>query len=37
MRFRDDRRAVALQVGAILLLGFLVIGLALYQATVVPD
>jgi len=37
MRFRDDRRAAALQVGAILLLGFLVIGLALYQATVVPD
>jgi hypothetical protein len=37
MRFRDDRRGVALQVGAILLLGFLVIGLALYQATVVPD
>jgi len=37
MRLRDDRRAVALQVGAILLLGFLVIGLALYQSTVVPD
>jgi hypothetical protein len=37
MRLRDDRRAAALQVGAILLLGFLVIGLALYQATVVPD
>ncbi|MFB6196597.1 MAG: hypothetical protein ABEI80_10530 [Haloplanus sp.] len=37
MRFRDDRRAAALQVGAILLLGFLVIGLALYQSTVVPD
>jgi len=37
MRLRDDRRAAALQVGAILLLGFLVIGFALYQATVVPD
>jgi hypothetical protein len=37
MRLRDDRRAAALQVGAILLLGFLVIGLALYQATVVPN
>jgi len=37
MRFRDDRRAAALQVGAVLLLGILVIGLALYQATVVPD
>ncbi|WP_338738191.1 hypothetical protein [Haloplanus salilacus] len=37
MRFRDDRRAAALQVGAILLLGFLVIGLSLYQSTVVPD
>jgi hypothetical protein len=37
MRFRDDRRAAALQVGAILLLGFLVIGLALYQSTVVPS
>jgi len=37
MRFRDDQRAAALQVGAILLLGFFVIGLALYQATIVPD
>jgi hypothetical protein len=37
MRFRDDRRAAALQVGAILLFGFLVIGLTLYQATVVPN
>jgi hypothetical protein len=37
MRFQDDRRAVALQVGAILLFGFLIIGLTLYQATVVPN
>ncbi|MFB6305098.1 MAG: hypothetical protein ABEH47_08020 [Haloferacaceae archaeon] len=36
MAFRDDRRAAAIQVGAVLLLGFLVIGLSLYQATVVP-
>lgn len=37
MRLRDDRRAAALQVGAILLFGFLIIGLSIYQATVVPD
>jgi hypothetical protein len=37
MRLRDDRRAAALQVGAILLFGFLIIGLSLYQATVVPN
>lgn len=37
MAFRDDRRAAALQVGAVLLLGFLVVALSLYQATVVPE
>lgn len=37
MDFRGDDRAQALQVGAILLFGFLVLGLSLYQATVVPD
>lgn len=37
MRLRDDRRAVAIQIGAVLLLGFLVIGLALYQSVVVPN
>ncbi|MFB6303234.1 MAG: hypothetical protein ABEH78_10295 [Haloferacaceae archaeon] len=37
MSLRRDRRAAALQVGAVLLLGFLVIGLSLYQATVVPE
>jgi len=37
MRFRGDDRAVTVQIGAVLLLGFLVISLSLYQATVVPD
>lgn len=37
MDFRGDNRAQALQVGAILLFGFLILGLSLYQATVVPD
>lgn len=37
MDLRQDRRAAALQVGAVLLLGFLVIALSLYQATVVPE
>ncbi|MFB6234755.1 MAG: Ig-like domain-containing protein [Halopenitus sp.] len=37
MDFRGDDRAQALQVGAILLFGFLIISLSLYQATVVPD
>ncbi|MFW5934733.1 MAG: hypothetical protein ACOCQL_02660 [Halolamina sp.] len=37
MTFRDDDRAQSLQVGAILLFGILIIGLATVQATVVPD
>lgn len=37
MGFRRANRAQALQVGAILLFGFLVIGLALFQTTVVPE
>jgi hypothetical protein len=37
MSFRGDRRAVTVQVGAVLLLGFVVISLSLYQATVVPQ
>jgi len=36
-RLHDDSRAVAPLVGAILLLGFLVIGLSLYQAQIVPQ
>lgn len=36
MSFRDDRRGAALQVGAVLLLGFLVVFLSVYQVTVVP-
>jgi len=37
MGFRDANRAQAVQVGAILLFGFLIIGLSIYQATVVPQ
>ncbi|WP_410766759.1 Ig-like domain-containing protein [Haloferax sp. DFSO60] len=37
MEFLDNERGQAVQVGAILLFGFLVIGLSLYQATVVPQ
>ncbi|WP_396611871.1 hypothetical protein ACH9L7_00875 [Haloferax sp. S1W] len=37
MNFWDDRRGVAAQVGAVLLLGFIVISLSIYQATVVPQ
>ena len=37
MTFRDDDRAQSLQVGAILLFGILIIGLATVQTTVVPD
>jgi len=37
MTFRDADRAQSLQVGAILLFGILIIGLATVQATVVPD
>ncbi|WP_323190564.1 invasin domain 3-containing protein [Halostella sp. PRR32] len=37
MQFGDDERAAAIQVGATLLFGMLIISMALYQATVVPD
>jgi hypothetical protein len=37
MRFRDDRRAAALQVGAILLFGFVIILMSIWQAQVVPE
>jgi hypothetical protein len=37
MTFGGDRRGVTVQVGAVLLLGVLVVGLSLYQATVVPS
>ncbi|SEL50991.1 hypothetical protein [Haloferax larsenii] len=37
MNFWDDRRGVAAQVGAVLLLGFIVISMSVYQATVVPQ
>ena len=35
--FRSDERAVAMQVGAALLFGFLIVSLAFYQAFVVPQ
>jgi hypothetical protein len=37
MTLRGDDRAVAVQIGAVILLGFLVVSLSLYQATVVPN
>jgi len=37
MSFLGDDRAVTVQIGAVILLGFLVISLSLYQATIVPD
>ena len=37
MTLRGDDRAVAVQIGAVILLGFLMISLSLYQATVVPN
>ncbi|WP_119818198.1 Ig-like domain-containing protein [Halalkaliarchaeum desulfuricum] len=37
MRFWGDDRAQALQVGAVLLFGFLIVGLAVYQVSVVPE
>ena len=37
MRFRDDNRAVTVQIGAILLFATIIIALSLYQATVVPS
>lgn len=36
MRFRDDQRGVTVQVGAVLLLGIIVISLSIYQVQVVP-
>jgi PKD repeat protein len=36
MRFRDDERGVTVQVGAVLLLGIIVISLSIYQVQVVP-
>ncbi len=37
VRFRDDNRAVTVQIGAVLLFATLIIALSLYQATVVPS
>ena len=37
MTLRGDDRAVAVQIGAVILLGFIVVSLSLYQATVVPN
>jgi len=37
MSFRDANRAQAIQVGAILLFGILILGISIYQATVVPQ
>ena len=36
MRFRDDERGVTVQVGAVLLLGIIVVALSIYQVQVVP-
>ncbi|WP_224449207.1 Ig-like domain-containing protein [Haloprofundus salilacus] len=36
MNFRDDRRAVTVQVGSILLFGILILSMSMYQAQVVP-
>jgi len=33
----DDERGQAIQIGAVILFSFVVIGFSLYQATVVPD
>lgn len=37
MQFREDRRGQAIQIGAVLLLGALVLAFSIYQAVVVPD
>ncbi|MFC7202410.1 PKD domain-containing protein [Haloferax namakaokahaiae] len=37
MTFRDDTRAVTVQVGAVLLFGMIIISMSMYQATVVPN
>lgn len=36
MGFEGDERGVTVQIGAVLLFGFLIIGLSIYQVTVVP-
>ncbi|WP_224334933.1 hypothetical protein [Haloprofundus halobius] len=36
MNFRDDRRAVTVQVGSVLLFGILILSMSMYQAQVVP-
>ncbi|WP_101294706.1 Ig-like domain-containing protein [Halegenticoccus soli] len=36
MPFRDDERAVTVQIGAVLLFGILIVSMSLYQATAVP-
>ncbi|QSG05493.1 hypothetical protein [Halapricum desulfuricans] len=37
MQFRGDRRGQAIQIGAVLLLGAIVLSFAIYQSTVVPE
>jgi hypothetical protein len=37
MRFRDDDRGASVQIGAILLFGFLIVAVATWQSTVVPQ
>ena len=37
MSFRDDERGVTVQIGAVLLLGILVVLMSVYQVSVVPD
>ncbi|WP_121822600.1 CARDB domain-containing protein [Halostella salina] len=37
MQFGGDERAAAIQVGATLLFGMIIVSMAMYQATVVPD
>lgn len=37
MRFLDDDRGAAVQVGAIILFGFIVVAVAMWQATIVPQ
>jgi hypothetical protein len=37
MQFGDDERGAAIQIGAVLLFGMLIISMATYQATVVPN
>ena len=37
MRFRGDERSQSVQVGAVILFGFLIVGLSVYQVSVVPQ